>query len=733
MPMFDRASNVVVHNGTFMDIGQIVHGQSGVDILREASIPEAAYDSEARHPAPSCFPGTRTQYIEDIIQWATSDDSTFPLHWVMGPAGVGKSAVAQTSSERLKESGQLGAAFFFGGAGGYDRPHTRLFTSVAYQLSTELPDYHEIIDRAVSHDKTLITKNMSTQFNSLIVNPLRELQARGKQVERRAIIIDGLDECDNVDAQCQLIEIIAESSRNHTTPFRWAFFSRPEPHIEAMFSEASVSSICRTVVLQVSRTVDGEIESYLRGGFDNIVRHRNISMPSPWPTDKDIRKVVEASAGLFIYAATVLRFVENSRSLSLEESLETVLNIISERHTISGTPTLFAEIDVLYNLIMQRVPSGVLPSVQLLFADMLLDGYKGVWSAIEEGNCLGFSEVEFRNLCNHVRAVVCYHDIKPLPAFGNSFNATRPFEVADSEIKCLLEEKDRTAGGVVSFYHKSFRDFLCDPSRSGAFCVTTPEMHAKLFNHYHQIHHDYSRSFVIRGTGLELAPGFPSSAASLSWPFADPTSELANSYLKARVFNRIAASLFSLLNTNDLDSTLTKKIVETDHRTAMINRSRLFSGSLVSSYAFGAYRMMRVVGGSIFRYIPPFAFFEFDLEMFRRRIEHRTKLNLIQPYHPTLLSKCKSYFSPHLSRDEHYSGLYKFGHGTKSHFWYWEINLKFEYYFEFETCDLTEARKIHWREKDNLLGFFSDCDLLDFVLHGDRPLMGLEDRDAAAY
>jgi hypothetical protein len=518
--MFDRASNFVIHGGTLMDIGQVVNGKSGmycmafkhplyptttfnagIDILREASIPEAAHDSEARHPPPSCFPGTRTQYIEDIIQWVNTDDPTFPLHWIKGPAGVGKSAVAQTSSERLKASEQLGGAFFFGGTVGYDQPHTRLFTSIAYQLSTELPDYHAILEQAVLHDKTLITKNMSSQFNSLIVNPLRELQARGKQLKRRAIIIDGLDECKNVDAQCEIIEIIAASARNRTTPFCWAFFSRPEPHLEAMFSNACVSSLCRTAVLQVSRTVDGEIESYLRGGFDNIVRRRNIPIPSPWPTDRDVGILVAASAGLFIYAATVLRFVENSRSLRLEDPLETVLDIISERDTISSTANPFTEIDVLYTLIMQRVPNNILPSVQLLFGDMLLDDYKGLWSAIEEGNCLGISEVEFKNLCNHVRAVLRYHDAKPLPTLGSSVNLTHPFEVAGADTTHFLQETGLRAGGAVSFYHKSFCDFLCDPSRSGAFCVTTPEIHARLFNHYHRRHHDYSHTFVICDTG----------------------------------------------------------------------------------------------------------------------------------------------------------------------------------------------------------------------------------------
>lgn len=342
---------------------------------------------------------------------------------------------------------------------------------------------------------------MSSQFESLIVHPLRELQARGKQVDRRVIIIDGLDECKSVDAQCEIIELIAASTRNRATPFRWAFFSRPEPHLEATFSDASVYSLCRNAVLQVSRTVDGEIESYLRGGFDNIVRRRNISIATPWPKDRDISILVAASAGLFIYAATVLRFVENSRSLRLEDPLETVLDIISERDTILGTANPFSEIDVLYTLIMQRVPSNVLPSVLLLFGDMLLDDYKGLWSAMEEGNCLGIAEEEFKSVCNHVCAVLRYHGAMPLPAFASSINTARPFEVAGAETTHFLQETGLRAGGAVSFYHKSFCDFLCDPLRSGVFCVTTPEIRARLFDHYRRRHDYYSRTFVIRDNG----------------------------------------------------------------------------------------------------------------------------------------------------------------------------------------------------------------------------------------
>ncbi|KAF9446929.1 hypothetical protein P691DRAFT_644556, partial [Macrolepiota fuliginosa MF-IS2] len=73
----------------------------GIDILLEASIPDAAHDSSVRDQRPRCSPGTRKQYIENIIRWAVPaiDEKPPPLLWMRGPAGVGKSAVAQTCAE----------------------------------------------------------------------------------------------------------------------------------------------------------------------------------------------------------------------------------------------------------------------------------------------------------------------------------------------------------------------------------------------------------------------------------------------------------------------------------------------------------------------------------------------------------------------------------------------------------------------------------------------------------
>ena len=180
----------------------------GIDILHGSSYPGAAFDSAARE-----------QYIADITNWVTeSANPPSSMYWMRGPAGVGKSAIARTCTEKLKETGHLGAAFFFTAT-----KHTNpscLFPTIAYQLATTIPDYRTIIDERISKGKTLIEKKIAFQFRSLIVEPIEEFGKQGKKVQPKAVFIDGLDECAGGDAQAEIIEIIASSVREKCTPFQ---------------------------------------------------------------------------------------------------------------------------------------------------------------------------------------------------------------------------------------------------------------------------------------------------------------------------------------------------------------------------------------------------------------------------------------------------------------------------------------------------------------------------------
>jgi len=75
-----------------------------------------------------------------------------------GLAGVIKSAIARTCAEKLAENGHLGAAFFF--TVKEHRNPLRLFTTIAYQLMTSLPDYRADVEHRIFNDNTIVEKKI---------------------------------------------------------------------------------------------------------------------------------------------------------------------------------------------------------------------------------------------------------------------------------------------------------------------------------------------------------------------------------------------------------------------------------------------------------------------------------------------------------------------------------------------------------------------------------------------
>ncbi|KAF5359636.1 hypothetical protein D9756_003120 [Leucocoprinus leucothites] len=705
MSVLPGAHDFVINGANFN-----TYNQPGIDILFEASTPEAAVDAEERDYSPSCYPGTREQYIGDITNWATAsnvDDAIPPLYWMKGPAAVGKSAVAQTCAERLKISGHLGAAFFFS-VNGRRKDHTRFFPTLAYQLSTILPDYREIVNRKVSVDRTLVKKTMSSQFRSLIVEPLQELREQGKNVQRRPIIIDGLDECGSTSAQMEIIEIVVSSIRAGSAPFRWAIFSREEPHIVSAFASFAEPTFCHSVFLPISRKADGEIELYLHGGFENILRRRNLlHLSSSWPTTKQIQMLVNAAAGLFAHPATVLRFIDRHSYSDFAETLKAVLDPISKRGPQSTSA--YAELDALYMLILQRVPSDILPSMQLFLQMVLDDGIDDnitIWFLAILCNMLGISESHFRGIYHHVQAVMDFQEY-PSPTLDETINPEQSFFDQDlpSTSKFSAKRTLVSVHGAITFRHKSFYDFLRDPARSSSFCVTTPAMRQNLFNRLIQQYHHYTSSYVIQGSRLLLRTSMAGSSASLSWPQG---SEFVDSYLKPVAFLGIS---FFLSHDyphfrpflEGLPSSSLQKLAEFDYRKYLLGLIMLNDiGTSPCSHIIGLRQagVSRTNEGSEFIQLKNYA--DFDPDMFLTMVDKLDSARVIRPYHPRFGSSRATSILHTVSRRRssgRKSGLYKFGHGDKSMIWYWEFDTEKRYFHEFKTVNYEEAMAFYKAEK----------------------------------
>jgi hypothetical protein len=171
------------------------------------------------------------------------------LLWVEGAERVGKTAIAQTCVEKLKTIGTpLGACFF----SKRSSRHQQFFPTIAYQLSTEFPEYQTRLDAEIRRDRSLLYhKTMASQFKGLILKPFQELERAGKGTNGRIpIFVDALDECDSITAQSQIIELAAAAAaEDKTHTFCWVIFTRPKTHIEAVFSRVGVEARCIKIVL----------------------------------------------------------------------------------------------------------------------------------------------------------------------------------------------------------------------------------------------------------------------------------------------------------------------------------------------------------------------------------------------------------------------------------------------------------------------------------------------------
>ena len=132
------------------------------------------HDSSARYPPPLCHPRTREKVLKIISDWI---DDSYPLQriiWLNGPAGAGKSAIAQTIAERYKNSRPAASCFFLRNTP--DRGvASRLFLTLPWQLATSIPETLPYIESVLKAERLLYSKSINIQFDHLIVQVFENL------------------------------------------------------------------------------------------------------------------------------------------------------------------------------------------------------------------------------------------------------------------------------------------------------------------------------------------------------------------------------------------------------------------------------------------------------------------------------------------------------------------------------------------------------------------------------
>ena len=319
---------------------------TGIVQLKNAISGGASHDAIERFPPPRCHPETRTAVLEHIHQWIQTSEPTSKILWLHGPAGAGKSAIAQTIAEQTEEK-ELAASFFFSrGKPGRDSS-TLLWATIAFQLAKSIPEIRDGIGGTVVRHPDIVQKSLEIQWKNLIVDPLSSVMGTDLPSDSPfLVIIDGLDECSGDRSQCNILEAITRFVTFFRLPLRFLIASRPEPHIQSSFDNDPLQQLSLRLSLDDSFLPVRDVFVYLRHEFDRIYNtHRHImgSISRPWPSDNIVQLLAKRSSGQFVYASTVLRFIDDLDRRPTDQ-LRIVLNA-------SGSAA-FTELDQLYQQIL---------------------------------------------------------------------------------------------------------------------------------------------------------------------------------------------------------------------------------------------------------------------------------------------------------------------------------------------------------------------------------------------
>ncbi|GFF43825.1 hypothetical protein IFM46972_07340 [Aspergillus udagawae] len=294
-----------------------------IDLGKLEGAMEAVFESFSDRDEAQCLQGTRTQLLQEIMEWATSP-SQKSIFWLNGMAGTGKSTISRTVARLLKDNNHLCASFFFKRGEGDRGNAKKFFPTLTRQLILWSSELRSGVQKSLDHDPDIALKSLREQFEGLLLQPLLSLDQFGGQPQTAVMVIDALDECEHGRDIRNIIPLLPCLQKAKSVRLRVFLTSRPELPISLGFSEIGGHEYQDLALHEIPEEVtEHDIHLFLQDGFAKIRHDRNISQD--WPGDDVIRRLVKMSVPLFISAATVCRYIKNPMwepKLRLTELLE---------------------------------------------------------------------------------------------------------------------------------------------------------------------------------------------------------------------------------------------------------------------------------------------------------------------------------------------------------------------------------------------------------------------------
>ncbi|KAF8802016.1 hypothetical protein BYT27DRAFT_7226599 [Phlegmacium glaucopus] len=316
-----------------------------MDLLSSSIALGAFHNSSERYDPPKCHPSTRVAVLQHIMAWINDLQKLFFFMWLYGPAGAGKSAIAQSIAELCHNANILAASFFFSRTAVGRSDESRLIPTLVYQLCVSIPAIRKYVEDTIEQDPLVLSRSLEAQIRSLMADPLRralldENNAMSLHSGPKVIIIDGLDECG--------------TSKPSPLPISFLVVSRPEQIIRDTFHVEPLGPMTRQLALDDSYDPPAPsllMQAVLPIKFDEIKQNHPLCnlIPPEWPSDSELTHLVQKSSGQFIYASTVMKYLDSPHHRPTD-GLDIIFGLSNP-----GVDTPFAELDMLYIHLFSKV------------------------------------------------------------------------------------------------------------------------------------------------------------------------------------------------------------------------------------------------------------------------------------------------------------------------------------------------------------------------------------------
>jgi hypothetical protein len=252
---------------------------------------------------------------------------------ICGSPGAGKSAIAASITFDLHERRRLASSFAFKHDNASLSDPSVVWRTVAFDLARFHPG---VKSRLIEILKDVDPgRDLALQYQQLIAEPLMKNQ--NELISKPPVIVlDALDECGSDRSQSD------ERRRFLETLTQWRRLSRTFKLIVTSRDERLPNSFrqsCKTIVLHTGHRVASETTRDIRRFLESRFALVAEGYPSlrNWPGERAINRLADRSAGLFIWAETLIRFVDNEKNTA-DNQLDHVLrgDLGEEGDVISG-------------------------------------------------------------------------------------------------------------------------------------------------------------------------------------------------------------------------------------------------------------------------------------------------------------------------------------------------------------------------------------------------------------